>query len=455
MVTGGLLIGAPASGNGKTTITLALMALLTSQGKRVQGFKVGPDYIDPAFHHLVTGRPSYNLDVWMGGEEDVRRTFVSHSQDADISLIEGVMGLLDGVSSDANWGSSAHVAELLDCPVLLVLDIHAMARSAAAVVKGFQVLAGDATIAGVILNRVGSARHAAMVQSAIEQETGVPVLGFLRHDESVILPERHLGLVTAEETREDSRRKLDVAGQLLGEHLDLDRLWRVAMADEHPELSDVSLPRVSQPVKRPRIAIAFDRAFNFYYPANLDLLTAMGAELLWFRPTLGERIPSGATHLYLGGGFPEEYVENLVQHPDMMRDVRDRILSDGLPTLAECGGYMFLGEAIWSHGQRFPMVGAIPMETEMTPSLQELGYRELTVLSDGVFPSRSRFRGHAYHHSKIHRASGLVSAYAVSSARAPMAPEGHSSPTLLAGYSHLYFPSAPEAVDVWLEQGLD
>ncbi|WP_207711735.1 cobyrinate a,c-diamide synthase [Sulfobacillus harzensis] len=453
-MTGRLLIGAPASGNGKTTITLALMALLTSQGKRVQGFKVGPDYIDPSFHHLVTGRPSYNLDIWMGGEADVRRTFLRHSQDADISLIEGVMGLLDGVSSDANWGSSAHVAELLDCPVLLVLDIHAMARSAAAIVKGFQVLAGDATLAGVILNRVGSARHAAMVQSAIEQETGVPVLGFLRHDESVILPERHLGLVTAEETREDSRRKLDVAGQLLGENLDLDRLWRVAMADEHSELAD-PLPHWSRPAKRPRVAIAFDRAFNFYYPANLDLLTAMGAELLWFRPTLGERIPLGATHLYLGGGFPEEYVEDLVQHPGMMRDVRDRILSDGLPTLAECGGYMFLGEAIWSHGQRFPMVGAIPMETEMTPSLQELGYRELTVLSDGVFPSGSRFRGHAYHHSKIHRASGLVSAYAVSSARAPMAPEGHSSPTLLAGYSHLYFPSAPEAVRAWLEQGLD
>ena len=455
MVTGRLLIGAPASGNGKTTITLALMALLTSQGKRVQGFKVGPDYIDPSFHHLVTGRPSYNLDIWMGGEADVRRTFLRHSRDADISIIEGVMGLLDGVSSDANWGSSAHVAEVLDCPVLLVLDVHAMARSAAAVVKGFQVLAGNATIAGVILNRVGSARHGAMVRWAIEQETGVPVLGFLQHDESVLLPERHLGLVTAEETREDSRRKLDVAGRLLGEHLDLDRLWRVAMADEHPELVDVSVPRVSRSGKRPHVAIAFDRAFNFYYPANLDLLTAMGAELLWFRPTLGERIPAGATHLYLGGGFPEEYVEDLVQHSGMMRDMRDRIVADGLPTLAECGGYMFLGEAIWVHGQRFPMAGAIPMETEMTPSLQELGYRELTVLSDGVFPSGSQFRGHAYHHSKIRRASGLVSAYAVSSARATMAPEGHSSPTLVAGYSHLYFPSAPDAVRAWLEREMD
>lgn len=451
-MTGRLLIGAPASGSGKTTVTLALMAILRSQGKRVQGFKVGPDYIDPSFHHLVTGRPSYNLDMWMGGESDVRRTFLRHSQDADISLIEGVMGLLDGVSSEANWGSSAHVAELLDCPVLLVLDIHAMARSAAAVVKGFQALAGQAILGGVILNRVGSARHAAMVQSAIEQETGVPVLGFLKHDESVVLPERHLGLVTAEETREDSLRKLEVAGQLLAENLDLDKLWRVAITDEHVDIAD-PLPHWPRPARRPRVAIAFDRAFNFYYPANLDLLTAMGAELLWFRPTWGEGIPSRATHLYLGGGFPEEYVEHLVQHSDMLRDVRDRILLDGLPTLAECGGYMFLGESIRSHGEQFPMVGAIPMETEMTASLQALGYRELTVLSDGIFPVGSRFRGHAYHHSKIYRESGLVSAYGVSSTRAPMAPEGHSSPTLLAGYSHLYFPSAPEAVRAWLEQG--
>ena len=147
-------------------------------------------------------------------------------------------------------------------------------------------------------------------------------------------------------------------------------------------------------------------------------------------------------------------MEDLVHHSGMMRDMRDRIVADGLPTLAECGGYMFLGEAIWVHGQRFPMAGVIPMETEMTPSLQELGYRELTVLADGVFPSGSQFRGHAYHHSKIRRASGLVSAYAVSSARAPMAPEGHRSPPLVAGYSHLYFPSAPDAVRAWLERGM-
>lgn len=453
-MTDRLLIAAPASGNGKTTITLALMALLTSQGKHVQGFKVGPDYIDPSFHHLVTGRPSYNLDMWMGGETDVRGTFLGKSQGADISLIEGVMGMLDGVSPDANWGSSAHVAELLECPILLVMDVHAMARSAAAVVKGFQLLARHAAIGGVILNRVGSAGHAAMVQTAIEEETGVLVLGYLPHDESLTLPERHLGLVTAEETKEVSLQKIHVAAQRLGENLDLDQLWQVARAAEPTAVvKEASLPRVSRPLQRSRVAIALDRAFNFYYPANLDLLRAMGAELLWFRPTVGERIPADATHLYLGGGFPEAYVEALVQHPGMMRDVHERIISDGLPTLAECGGYMFLGDAIWSQGRRFPMVGAIPMETEMTPRLQELGYRELTVLSDGVFPSGSRFRGHAYHHSKIRGASHLVAAYAVSSAHAPMPAEGHWSPTLLAGYSHLYFPSAPEAVDAWLQLG--
>ncbi|NMP23690.1 cobyrinate a,c-diamide synthase [Sulfobacillus harzensis] len=453
MSRGCLLIGAPASGSGKTTISLALMALLTAHGKRVQAFKVGPDYIDPAFHHLITGRHSYNLDVWMGGEEDVRRTFTRHSQDADIALIEGVMGLLDGVSSDSNWGSSAHVAELLDCPILLVLDIHAMARSAAAVVKGFQVLSGGASIRAVVLNRAGSARHGAMVKSAIEQETGVPVLGYLIHDASIVLPERHLGLITAQETRDESRRKLEVTAQILGESLDVEELWRVAnQSDDHSK--SVVVPRTpkSHLSKRPRVAVAYDRAFNFYYPANLDLLTQLGAELLWFQPTSGDHVPREATHLYLGGGFPGEYLADLVQHPDMLADVRHRVLCDQIPTLAECGGYMFLGEAIWSHGTRFPMVGAIPMETEMTPSLQELGYREMTVLTEGIFPFGSRFRGHAYHHSRIRRSNGLVSAYQVSSARAPLAPEGHGTSKLVAGYSHLYFPSAPEAVRTWLEQ---
>ncbi|PSR21522.1 MAG: cobyrinic acid a,c-diamide synthase [Sulfobacillus acidophilus] len=449
-----LLIAAPASGNGKTTITLALMALMTANGTRVQGFKVGPDYIDPSFHQLITGRPSYNLDVWMGGEEDIRKTFFQHSQDADISLIEGVMGLLDGVSSNANWGSSAHVAHLLNCPVVLVMDIHAMARSAAAIVKGFQALSGDTAVAGVILNRAGSVAHATMVQSAIEQETGVPVLGFLLHDASVQLPERHLGLVTAAETQDQSRPKLEALGRLLADHLDLDRLWRVAMVDGDVKISKGRQPRVHFK-SRPRVAVAFDRAFNFYYPANLDLLTAMGAELLWFRPTEGEHIPARATHLYWGGGFPEEYVHLLAQQTAMMGAMRERIAADGLSTLAECGGYMFLGEALWVNGERFPMVGAIPMETEMTASLQEIGYRELTVLANSIFPVDSRFRGHAYHHSKIRRSTGMNPAYAVSSARGSVGLEGYRSQTLLAGYSHLYFPSQPEAVEAWLTQRMD
>ena len=455
MSNSGLLIGAPSSGSGKTTVTLALMALLAAQRKRVQGFKVGPDYIDPSFHHLVTGRPSYNLDVWMGGEEDVRQTFDIHARDADISVVEGVMGLLDGVDADSNWGSSAHVAQLLGLPVLLVVDIQAMARSAAAVVKGFQMLAGDASIKAVVLNRAGSPRHAAMVKSAIEEETGVSVLGHLTKNAAITLPERHLGLVTAHEAAEDSRRKLAMAGRILGENLDSQELCRVAgMVERRSRRPASRRARGPHLSTHPRVAVAYDRAFNFYYPANLDLLKAFGSELLWFRPTAGERVPAGATHLYLGGGFPEEYVDHLVQYPEMLADVRKRVMSDGLPTLAECGGFMFLGMAIWSRGQRFPMVGAIPMETEMTTALQELGYRELVVRAEGVFPSGSRFRGHAYHHSKIRSAAHLVPAYDVSSAREPRTAEGHAAPHLLAGYSHLYFPSAPDAVRAWLQQRL-
>lgn len=449
MAGGSLLIGAPSSGSGKTTVTLALMALLTAQNKQVQGFKVGPDYIDPAFHHLITGRPSYNLDVWMGGEMDVRQTYLRHSRDADLTLIEGVMGLLDGASSDSNRGSSAHVAEILNCPTLLVLDIRAMARSAAAIVKGFQMLAGQAEIRAVLMNRAGSARHAEMVQSAIEAETGVPCVGYLPHNTEIVLPERHLGLVTAHESQDQSWAKMEQAGRLLQDHVDVNQLLDIAKTARGPAEAVREIKR-GVPTSRPKVAIAYDRAFNFYYPANLDLLTQMGAELLRFRPTDGDGIPPSATHLYLGGGFPEEYLQELTEYPDMFRDVYHRIVADGIPTLAECGGYMFLGEAIWSKGRRFPMVGAIPMETELTSSLKALGYRDINVRQSGVFPAGSRFRGHEYHHSRILRETGLVPGYEVSSSRKSPVPEGHSAHHLLAGYSHLYFPSCPEAIDAWL-----
>lgn len=411
---------------------------------------MGPDYIDPAFHHLITGRLSYNLDVWMGNEADVRQTYLRHSRDADLTLIEGVMGLLDGASPDSNWGSSAHVAEILNCPILFVLDIRAMARSASAIVKGFQMLVGKADIRAVLMNRAGSARHAEMVKSAIEEETGVLCVGYLPDRAEILLPERHLGLITAHESQDQSWSKMEAADRLLQEHVDVNQLLHIAENAQGPAEVTTKIQGAVL-TSRPKVAIACDRALNFYYPANLDVLTQMGAELLWFRPTFGEGVPLSATHLYLGGGFPEEYVDELTQYPDMFCDIYHRIVSAGLPTLAECGGYMFLGEAIWSKGHRFPMVGAIPMETEITSSLKALGYRNITVRQSGVFPAGSRFRGHEYHHSKILQDTGLVPGYEVSSSRTPPISEGHGVRHLLAGYSHLYFPSCPEAIHAWLK----
>jgi len=449
------LIGAVASGSGKTTLTLGLMALLSRRGLTVQGFKVGPDYIDPAFQQLVTGRPAYNLDVWMGGEADVRDTFARHTADVDVAIIEGVMGLLDGAASDSNWGSSAHIAALLDCPVVLVLDISAMARSAAAIVKGLALLARGAKIRGVVLNRAGSPGHAEMVQRAIEQETGISVLGYLTRDDAITLPERHLGLVTASETGPAARAKLEAVGQHLAATLDVDRLLEIAGGDgAMPAQKEPPAPPPTRTRSGgPRVAIARDQAFNFYYPANLDLLNHMGATLLWFQPTNGEPVPAGATHLYLGGGFPEEYLEQLTHHRAVLTDMAKRIAVDRLPTLAECGGFMFLGDAIWSGQERYAMVGLIPMETEMTPRLQALGYRSLTVRQDGVFPAGSMFRGHAYHHSRVRRHTIAQAAYDVASVRGPLGSEGYAANNVLAGYSHLYFPSSPEAVEQWLHNG--
>lgn len=441
-----LLVGAPASLSGKTTVSLCLMAAFRRQGIRVQGFKVGPDYIDGGYHRAITGRPSRNLDLWMGDEGTVRQVFHSGSVDADLSIIEGVMGLYDGHRPDSDDASSAHVAKALLTPVLLVIDAQAMARSAAAIVKGFQAMDPEVSIGGVIANQVGSERHYHMVRQAIEDVTGVAGLGYLPRHDSLRIPERQLGLFPALE-----RGNLDLLMDNLvaaSQTLDLPRIY--ALAGKAPPIPTPPTPGLRRISGSVQVAVAHDDAFNFYYRENLDLLEQLGATLIYFSPLRGDPIPDGADALYIGGGFPEEFAPTLSRRPGLLAAYRRRI-AGGLPTLAECGGFMWLAEGIrTADGRYYPMVGAIPVEVTMTSRLQAIGYRTIRIRPGVLLPGGSVYRGHEFHYSVVSQTHGESPGYDLTG-HTGETPSGWGRPGLLAGYAHFYFPSNPEGIRQWLE----
>lgn len=440
-----LVIAGTGSGAGKTTVTLAIMAALKEKGYAVQGFKSGPDYIDPTYHTAVTGRPSRNLDSWMLDEETVKEIFVRGSSGSDISIIEGVMGMYDGKSPLSDEGSSAHISRIVNAPTVLVVSVESMARSAAAVVKGFQSFSPGVRIAGVIANKAGSEGHYRIVKEAIEHECGVPVVGYLPREAGIDIPERHLGLVPSIERGELEPffRKL---GQLAAAHFDLDRLLDMAAG---PPLA--CEPKLFARRAKPcgvRIAVAKDAAFHFYYPENLELLEACGAELVYFSPLAGDAVPAEADGLYIGGGFPEEFAERLSRSDEVKKSVRERVRS-GMPTLAECGGYMYMTDAIRdTQGRTYPMVGLIPGTVTMQTKLAALGYREVTGTEHNfLLGSGAAARGHEYHYSTFQPADGTdpgpAFAY-LSKGRLGSKAEGVASGSLVAGYTHVHFASNPE-----------
>jgi len=384
------------------------MAALADRGHRVQGFKVGPDYIDPTYHALATDRPSRNLDLWMCGEESVRRTFARSC--AEINVIEGVMGLFDGARDGR--GSTAAVAGLLGAPVVLVVDAHAIGQSVGALIHGYATFDPKVRVAGVLFNRVSSAGHYEYLRRA----SPLPSLGWIAPDPAVALPERHLGLVPATERPIDVRR----LGRAVARHLDLEKLLSIARAKSirarPPERSN---PRV-------RIGFAADEAFCFYYEDNLDLLREAGAEMIPFSP-LRRELPR-IDALYLGGGFPE------IHRPKPHRLLRAAVRG-GMPVYAECGGLMYLV------GQ-----GLLPGRIEMTDRLQDFGYAEGVALRDSVVVRRGqKVRGHQFHYSRWIR-KPAPAAYRVRSRH-----EGYARGNIHASYLHLHFGGAPDCAARFVE----
>ncbi len=400
------VIAGTHSGVGKTTVSIGLMAELRRQGKDVQAFKVGPDYIDPGYHRLATGRPSRNLDTWLCSKTAVKKTFARAA--SEVNVIEGVMGLFDGAKGGK--GSTAEIARLLTLPVILVVDAKGMAQSAGALVQGYAEYQPTTRIAGVIFNRVASAGHYDILKKAVK----IPSLGWIAKNKDMQLPERHLGLVPANE-REPDIEKIRCA---VVKGLDLHKLLR---------LSEIASPKVSllrMKKKRVRIAYALDTAFHFYYQDNLDLLVAAGATLVPFSPLSDKDVPD-ADLLYLGGGFPECFEKELLENKPFCEAMRDW----KKPIYAECGGLYYLS-----------LIGKIPGKMQMRNRLQHFGYTEALAQTDTCLVRQGeRIKGHMFHYSHW---EGSPNLYAFEK-RGRSIIEGYAAGKIHASFLHVHFASKP------------
>ncbi|MEA2641032.1 MAG: cobyrinic acid a,c-diamide synthase [Chloroflexota bacterium] len=438
-----LIVAGLASGVGKTTITCALLAAYARRGHRVQPFKAGPDYLDPTHHTAAAGRPSRNLDAVMLPPAALRELFARAAAGADLSVIEGVMGLFDGRTGHGEAGSTAQLAKLLAAPVVLVLDVVRVARTAGAVALGACSFDPTVPIAGFILNRVGSDAHARTCSEAIETATGLPVLGAVPRDEGAFFPERHLGLVPATETLWSAERTAQLAS-LAERHLDLARLWDIAGAAPLP-VSDPGpwlFPAEAQP-QCATIAVAQDAAFGFYYADSLDLLHAWGAEFAPFSPLADVALPPGTQGVYVGGGFPELHAAELAANVPMQRALRQAAQA-GLPIYGECGGLMYLGRSLTDFaGARHSMVGLVPFDSRMTRDRLTLGYRAVTTLrASPLLRAGVSVIGHEFHYSELDASPPETTAAYRVDGSAPRW-EGYLTDSVLASYVHVHFASDP------------
>ena len=446
-----VVIAGVRSGVGKTTIATGIMGALTRRGYAVQPFKAGPDYIDPSYHQVACGVPSRNLDTWLLPHATVLELYRKASAKRQISVVEGVMGLFDGHSSLDEEGSTAQLAKLIGAPVILVADASAVARSVAAEVLGYQQFDPDLNVAGVILNGIASERHLEFCQPQIEATTGLPVLGYLPRRAEFEQPERHLGLIPTVEGTVASQWYDALIAQI-EETIDVDRIAELAgkvappSPSAHPELAEGHPPQVyplePQP-KRAVIAVAQDKAFNFYYQDSLDLLEAWGAEIVPFSPIDGDKLPDGVGGVYLGGGFPEMFAAELSANRPMLDSIR-QAAERGIPIYGECGGLMYLGRSLTGFDDvAYPMAGLLPAASAMSQSRLSLGYREVEACGDGpLLSAGQRVRGHEFHWSTLEQPPGDEEAvYRVVNQGGR--PDGFRAGSVWASYVHVHLGSAP------------
>ncbi|MFI9271764.1 cobyrinate a,c-diamide synthase [Kitasatospora sp. NPDC052896] len=439
-----LVIAAPSSGAGKTTVATGLMAALSARGLTVSPHKVGPDYIDPGYHGLATGRPGRNLDAFLCGPERIGPLFAHGAAGADVAVVEGVMGMFDGASGKGELASTAHVAKLLRAPVVLVVDGSSQSRSVAALVHGFASWDPEVRLAGVILNRVASDRHEQLLREALEEGSGVPVLGAVRRTAAVATPARHLGLVPVVERSAEALRAVRDMGELIAASVDLDAV--LALARSAPDLAEGAWEPASEvtPVAgpRPRIALAAGAAFSFSYAENAELLAAAGAEVVPFDPLRDTALPGSTAALVIGGGFPEVYAAELSANAELRSAVAS-LAASGAPIAAECAGLLYLARELDGR----PMCGVLPAEARMTERLT-LGYREAVALHDSPLAAAgTRVRGHEFHRTTCTPTAGPLPAWGWRTPAGAPHTEGFTTPAVHASYLHLHWAGAPQLAE--------
>ena len=442
-----IVVGAPRSGEGKTTVALGLMAALRRRGLSVQGYKVGPDYLDTGYQRYAAGPAGRNLDLFMMGDDAVVAAMAGC--DADVAVVEGVMGLFDGHRDGVTPTSTADVAKRIAAPVVLVVDASRLAASAGAIALGFATFDPDVRVAGVLLNRWNPRRSKDAVEAAMAR-AGVEVLGYLPVAADLELPSRHLGLVVADELSAEVEDVMDRLGAHVEQHVDVGRVLELAgqaSVSPGPSSTASSTAPASASLRGPRIAVAWDDAFAFYYADNLDLLRARGAELEFFSPLEAAELPP-CDGLYLGGGYPELHAEGLSANVRLRRELH-AALAAGLPAYAECGGLLYLCDSLTDlDGRMWPLVGAVPGRAKMHDSLQGMGYREARVMRDALLgPAGTVVRGHEFHYSSVELDNESLAAYALDGS-----PEGYAAGDLFASYIHLHFAGYPALLEHWLER---
>jgi cobyrinic acid a,c-diamide synthase len=464
-----LVLAGVSSSVGKTTVTVALARALRARGLRVALFKCGPDYLDPTYHARAVAEPandradaasgspqrvlgrSETLDGWMMGRDAVRATFAHAARDADVCLVEGVMGLFDGASPTGEEGSTAELAKWLDAPVVLVVDAGGMARTIAALVAGFVSFDPALRVAGVIANRIGSRGHLDLLRKALRSP---PIVGGLPRDNDHAFPGRHLGLLTADENVLPEAL-LDHWGEQASQWLGIDALRAIARAAPQLELESAAEPVVRKAKARCRIGLAYDEAFHFYYADNLRRLEALGAELVPFSPIRDASLPE-VDGLYIGGGYPEVHAASLAANV-AMREAVASLAGRSAPVYAECGGLMYLTNAIRTvSGERHPMVGLLPTEAQMCPKLQALGYVEVETQAKTILgEAGSRFRGHQFRYSELSPPLSpevVEHVYKLRRRRNDETlPEGYRARSVVASYVHAHWASNPRVAAAFVE----
>lgn len=442
-----IVLAGTHSGVGKTTLATGLMAALKKRGRPIQGYKVGPDYIDPSYHAAATGIASRNLDRWLLGEHLPSVFFQSAKE--RWAVIEGVMGLFDGMSGTAGFGSTADVAKLLKAPVLLIVDAASMSRSVAALVHGFKTFDPEVDLQGVILNRVKSLAQEKILREAL-QDLQIPVLGVLPKDVTLHLPERHLGLIPVGEGGL-LEGFIDTLSQLITDHVDLEQIERLMLSGpDFDEAVKTASVQPTFPKDKFRLGLARDEAFLFYYQDALDLAERLGCTIVPFSPLHDHTLPGKLDGIFLGGGFPELHLNQLSENVSFIDSLR-AFEASGKPIYAECGGYMYLGKSITDfEGHTLPMAGLIPMNAEMTQRLQGIGYRRGVFQEDNFLgPRGMEIQGHEFHYSRVTFESEVPAAYELFKGDQADRMEGYARDNLVASYLHLHFAGQPKLLEHW------